>query len=96
MQTQTVGCITTWLGYELHSVLTSANHVVHGGGLEGGEGVVPAGGEGVDEGDRYRHLRPVPAQTGRVAANILNLRVRIKFNSNFCFDNIEHPEDAWT
>ena len=87
MQTQTGGCITTWLGYELHSVLTSAHHVVHGGGLEGGEGVVPAGGEGVDEGDRHCHLGPVPAQPGRVAAHILHLRVRqeskLKFYSNF-------------
>ena len=75
MQTQT-GPDITGPGYELPSGLTSAHHVVHGGGLEGGEGVVPAGGEGVDEGDRHRHLGPVPAQAGRVAAHILHLSMR--------------------
>ena len=60
-------------------LVTSAHHVIDGGWLEGGEGVVVAGGEGLDEGHRHRHLRPVAADPpGHAAAHILHLGVHDK------------------
>ena len=54
-------------------LVTSAHHVIHGGRLEGREGVVVAGGEALAEGHRHRHLRPVAADPGRGAAHVLHL-----------------------
>ena len=53
--------------------LTQPDHVIDCGGLEGGEGVVPAGGEGLDDGDRHGQLGPVPGRDDPANTHVLNL-----------------------
>ena len=65
--------VTPQQPYPCEIELTQTHHIIHRVGLEGGEGVVPAGGEGLDHGHRDGHLGPVPRRSGPRNTHVLNL-----------------------